>query len=365
MRRVVVIGSGIIGAAIAYELSSIPNLQVILVDRQVPASGATGAALGVLMGVISQKTKGRRWQLRCTSLAYYETLLPQLESLTGEKIPSNCHGLLKLLFAGDDRQKWENLAKIRQSQGYELQLWDCPTLQKYCPQVSRDRAIGAVYSPQDQQIEPLSLTRALVAAAQIRGVECKFGTGVQDCFSTRLNDSQNRQCRQIQTTKGILEFDDLIIAAGLGSTSLTTHLKQPVDIRPVLGQALHLKLANPLGNPDFQPVITGNDIHLVPLGQGEYWLGATVEFPDADGEVSADRTLFAKMKAEAIAFCPEIEDGEVLRSWWGKRPRPEGQPAPIITRLSGYDNVLLATGHYRNGILLAPATALAIREEFI
>ncbi|MEM9540580.1 MAG: FAD-dependent oxidoreductase [Cyanobacteria bacterium P01_E01_bin.42] len=360
MRRIVIIGSGIVGAAIAYELSSIPYCQVTLVDRQVPASGSTGAALGLLMGVVSQKTKGRGWRLRCQSLERYETLLPELESLTGESIPCNRRGLVKLLFAGDNWQKWEKLAAIRRDLGWELQLWDLPTLQKYCPQI--DRAIGAIYSPRDWQIDPAALTRTLVKAAQIRGVECQFEVTIRDCLSTPLEETENSLCTHIETTAGTLELDDLIVAAGLGSTPLSDRLKQPVEMRPVLGQALRLKLPHTLGNSDFQPVITGNDVHIVPLGGGEYWLGATVEFADAAGEVTADPALFDQMRAEAIAFCPDLARGEILRSWSGKRPRPEGQPAPIITRLPSYSNVFLATGHYRNGVLLAPATALAIRK---
>ncbi|MBP0018653.1 MAG: FAD-binding oxidoreductase [Cyanobacteria bacterium SBLK] len=362
MRRVVIIGSGIIGAAIAYELSSIPHLRVTLVDRQVPASGSTGAALGLLMGVISQKTKGRSWRLRCQSLERYETLLPELESLTGETIPCNRRGLVKLLFSGDDWQKWEKLSALRRDRGWDLQLWDSSTLQKYCPQINRERAIAAVYSPRDWQIDPSALTRVLVKAARMRGVKCKFGVMVRDCLSIPLNGAENRQCDRIETTEGILELDELIVAAGLGSTPLSDRLKQPVKMRPVLGQALHLQLPHPLGNLDFQPVITGNDIHIVPLEGGEYRLGATVEFPDESGEVTANPVFLEKMREEAISFCPDLARGEILRSWWGKRPRPEGQPAPIITRLSGYSNVFLATGHYRNGVLLAPATALAIRE---
>ena len=63
---------------------------------------------------------------------------------------------------------------------------------------------------------------------------------------------------------------------------------------------------------------------------------------------------------KAIAFCPELKQATILKTWSGKRPRPEGIPAPIIEKLTGYSNVLLATAHYRNGVLLAPATALEV-----
>ena len=64
---------------------------------------------------------------------------------------------------------------------------------------------------------------------------------------------------------------------------------------------------------------------------------------------------------QAIAFCPQLKNAQVIQTWSGKRPRPEGIPAPVIDNLSGYSNVLLATAHYRNGVLLAPATALEVK----
>jgi hypothetical protein len=65
---------------------------------------------------------------------------------------------------------------------------------------------------------------------------------------------------------------------------------------------------------------------------------------------------------KAIAFCPALARGEIVNSWFGLRPRPDHRPAPIIENLTGYNNVILATGHYRNGVMLAPATAMAIVE---
>jgi glycine oxidase len=159
-----------------------------------------------------------------------------------------------------------------------------------------------------------------------------------------------------------LDVDWIVVAAGLGSTPLTSALEQTVDIRPVLGQALHLRVERPLGHPDFQPVITGHDVHIVPLGERDYWVGATVEFPNQAGDAIAEPVLLETLRQDAIAFCPALTDATILRTWSGKRPRPEGRPAPIIGQLPGYNNVLLATGHYRNGVLLAPATAQVIRD---
>lgn len=361
MTKVTIIGSGVVGAAIAYELSR-EELEVTLIDQHSPASGATGAALGVLMGAISQKTKGRAWRLRQASMKRYETLIPELETLTGKQIPYNRQGILLLRFAGEDLGKWEKLLETRRSQGWQLEIWDEAQVRQKCPQLQNEKIVGAIYSPGDRQVHPTLLTQALVAGAARNGGKCQFGVKVENFTSTRLDASNLRHCCRIQTTAGDLDTDWIVVAAGLGSTPLTASLKQPTDIRPVLGQALHLRLERPLGKPNFQPVITGDDVHIVPLNEREYWVGATVEFPDDAAAAIAQPALLETVRQQAIAFCPALAEATVIRTWSGKRPRPEGQPAPLIGLLPGYSNVLLATGHYRNGVLLAPATAQAVRE---
>ncbi|NER06279.1 MAG: FAD-dependent oxidoreductase, partial [Okeania sp. SIO3C4] len=108
-----------------------------------------------------------------------------------------------------------------------------------------------------------------------------------------------------------------------------------------------------------------DDVNIVPVGENEYWVGATVEFPDDVGEVVADSSLLDRVMERAISFCPSLANATVLRKWSGLRPRPEGQPAPAVGYLEGFKNVLLATGHYRNGVLLAPATAEAVEKMIV
>lgn len=370
MSRVVIIGCGVVGALIAYELSQVPGLEITVLDKQPPAQGSTGAALGVLMGVISHKIKGKAWQLRQASIQRYETLIPELEAVTGLEIPFNRQGILSLCFEGEDLTRWQQLIAVRQSQGWQLEIWEAAQLHSRCPQLSDEKITGAIYSPQDRQVDATALTLALVQAAQRKGVIFRFG--VESRINLSLPHSPfptPLSVRQIQTTDGQIECDWLVIAAGLGSNQLTTELGQRVDIRPVLGQALHLQLDHPLGNPDFQPVITGNDVHIVPCGVGslpaQYWVGATVEFPSDEGDIVPDAAQLDAVMQQAVEFCPGLATATILRSWSGLRPRPDGRPAPVIGQLIGYQNVLLATGHYRNGVLLAPATAQAIRQAIV
>ena len=356
MQKIVIVGCGVIGAAIAYELSLIPSLDITVIEKNTLASGATGAALGLLMGAISGKTKGRAWRLRETSLKRYQTLINELEAKTNITIPVNRDGMVKLLFTGDKLEKWQKLASTRAQQGWNLEIWTNEQLKQRYPNLNCDHLIGAVYSSQDTQINPQILTKALVKAAQNNGVKFQFGVSIAPTPLPQYH------LKQINTSQGSLEIDHLIIAAGLGSTSLTASLQEKIDIRPVLGQAIKFQLDRDLGRDDFQPVVTGNDIHIVPLGDRQYWLGATVEFPDEQSNVVADSSLIEDTINSAIAFCPAIAQANILDRWQGLRPRPYGQSAPIIGKLSGYDNVLLATAHYRNGVLLAPATALEIKD---
>mgnify|MGYP000025760144 FL=1 len=359
MIRVAIIGCGIVGASIAFELSNYPELKITVFDKQPPAQGSTGAALGVLMGVISHKTKGRSWQLRETSLQRYETLIPELEAMTGRKIPFNKQGILMLCSEGEDLNKWEKLKATRESQGWELEIWDLEQVRDRNPHLNlNDNIIAAIYSPRDRQVDPTALTLALVDAAKINGVNFEFGVEVQ-----AITDLDSQVC-QIQTSSSKPELDWVIIAAGLGSSALTASLNQLIDIRPVLGQALRFRLQNPLVNSDFTPVITCDDVHIVPLGDGEYWVGATVEFSENSGEIQASADMLDGVMARAIALCPALATATIIKQWSGLRPRPERRSAPVIDRL-GNSNILIASGHYRNGVLLAPATARTIREMIV
>lgn len=359
--RVVVIGCGVVGAAIAYELSQSPHLSITVLEQQAhPASAATGAALGVLMGAISTKPKGHNLRMRLFGIQQYNEWVPHLEAVTHRQIQFNQQGILRLCWAGEEMARWHRLVSLRQQQGWELQVCDRADLAAHYPHLNLNDVIGAVYAPGDRQIDPTALTWALMAAAQQQGTVCQFNTTVDRIVPLERS-------LQLHTSTGIIETDWLVVAAGIGSTRLTSELPQPVDVRPVLGQAVRVKLPQPLGDSMHQPVITGNDVHLVPLGNGEYWIGATVEFGEAMQDwqktpLQPNAAMLEAVMQQAIALCPALQNATILHQWYGLRPRPEGRPAPIIETLSGDSRILLATGHYRNGVLLAPATAQRVKE---
>lgn len=374
MTRVVVVGSGIVGAAIAYELAQVDGLEITVVDQQpgpVQATSptSTGAALGLLMATISKREKGQNLAMRWAGIDWYERVIPDLVDRTGIAIQFNRQGLMMVQGHDDDLRAWEKLAKLRQSQGKRLEVWKRSQIQAVLPQVGLDGVTAGVMAPSDRQLDPVATTQALVAAAQELGVQFQFGVEA-------LGVEQPGRVETLPTSEGPIGCDWLVISAGLGSMPLTAAFGKPLALRPVLGQAVQVRLPELLGNPAFQPVITGNDVHVMPIGNGDYWLGATVEFGELGAEAPNGEARFDlnpdrwpqpdpapldALMAQATRLCPGLAEAQLIRQWHGWRPRPHGRPAPVIEPLAGYENVLLATGHYRNGVLLAPATAMAIR----
>jgi glycine oxidase len=392
--KIVIVGCGIVGAMIAYELSQQFSADISVVDQQPPAQASTGAALGVLMGAISGRVKGRTWRLREASIRRYPALIAELLA-QGYTVPFNSQGIVSLCFDESELPRWKSLQEKRRSQGWSLEIWSPEVLQARCPQVDLhgpglhkkgfhekyvedsdiDHSVkAAIYSPADGQVNPTDLTHALISAAKARGV-----TFYNDAEVTQL-EIEGLRCVGVKTSRGVFEADWVVLSAGLGSAKLSilstskrseAETGAPLELMPVLGQAMEIQLPTVLGHTDFQPVINGDDIHLVPLGDGRYWLGATVEFPPADWPqngpagyniLEAEATGLENLRRGAEGFVGAITQATVLKTWSGLRPRPVGQPAPVIQPLGNTENVTLATGHYRNGVLLAPATAQQICE---
>lgn len=359
--QIAIVGAGIVGSAIAYELSMDRRYEITVYDcssgpvqeDQSHYAGGTGAALGVLMGAICKKEKGLNLRRRLAGIDWYDRVIPELEKMLGVQIPYNRQGILMMQYESDrseqDLAHWEKLALLRPSQNRRLELWQPEHIHRACPQVNLNKVVAAVYSPDDRQVHPTRLTQALIAAAQRRGVMFRWNFKV---------GGEPPAC------------DVMVVSAGLGSSEVMRSIgaESPLDLRPVLGQALLVRTPEPLGHVEFQPVITGHDTHVVPLEptpeNREYWVGATVEFEPEGAALIAQPDTFNAMWEKAIALVPELTNAERLRIWQGIRPRPVGRPAPVIEWATGFDTpkILLATGHYRNGVLLAPATAIEVRE---
>jgi glycine/D-amino acid oxidase-like deaminating enzyme len=338
-QQVLIIGCGVVGAMLAYDLSEAGFAVTVWESCAHPAQGATRASLGVLMAACSQKTKGDLVTLRLASLSRYDRLTDELTERTGIDLSYNRHGIL-CLYATDEKTRCQELIRVRQEQGLALHWLDRNAV---ATQYTQWRAQGGLYSPCDRAVHPVQLVRALVLAAQQNGAKFFWNQPLPslDC---------------------LLPVDWTVVAAGLGCNDILAayskaHLgeKRSPLLQAVGGQAITMRVLD----LNLQTVVhaedaNGDDINIVPLGGDRYWVGATVEFDRPD--LPCD-TNIALLRDRGAAFCPAFADAEVLETWAGDRPRPRGLRAPILGFLPGYRNVLIATGHYRNGILMAPVTA--------
>lgn len=344
---VVVIGCGVIGAAIAYRLST-QGLSVTVLEAKEPASGSTGAALGILYGVNSQQITGSAAELRFLSWSRFDPLITELEADLGRPIPVNRRGILRLLQA-EDWPHWQETVVARQAAGHTLQWLDPDQISEIQPGLRTDLA-GGLYAPADRQIEPRHLTQALIQAARHHGTQFYFYQPV-----TGLKSVQDR-IKAVYTPDHRISAGTVVLAAGIGSNTLGLQLDLQIPIRAVKGQALQVY------SPEISlgPVISDQDLHLAPLCDGTLWIGATVEFnPPTPQPTLAG---FHSLIQQTLRTCPALANAEIRSTWSGHRPRPTGQRAPILGFSPHHHNLVIATGHYRNGVLLAPITAEIVRD---
>lgn len=379
-----IIGCGIIGAMLAYELSKAGVAVTVWEAQPRPATGATGAALGLLMAVCSSKAKGDLVDLRLASLKRYDSLIAELEALTGIKILYNREGIL-CVYAQGDRTKAESLAAIRQEQGFGLEVQGAEQLNALPGQW---RGAYGVYSPADRAVHPVHLVNALVAGAGHYGAKFYWSTPISDLES--VLDGNSRQ--KIILTAGMgcndLLAKFLALRHGVALDTLGQHCRSEIAenllgknlLQPVGGHGLRLRLPAkelPLNQVIHMVMADGTDFNLVPLhhdqfAANEYWLGATIEF-DVNPDLSDFKLSFSRFQesaanpdrwqwllSQAQEFSPWLADAEILSAWHGYRPRPQQARSPILGILPEEPRILLAMGHYRNGLLMAPITAQII-----
>jgi glycine/D-amino acid oxidase-like deaminating enzyme len=292
------------------------------------------------MAASSSKAKGGLVSLRLASLSRYDRLITELNEQTNRQILYDRNGILNLCRSPDAEIKARSLIEIRKNQGFELQWLEQDAMTQKFPMWL---ANGGLFSPCDRAVHPKQLVEALVEAATHNGVKFYWNVPVRD-----LAD---------------IKSDRLVITAGLGSNALVApFLPKPEQdlLIPVGGQALLVKVPDlHLQNIIHAENEDGLDINIVPLGGDLYWIGATLEF---EYEILPRQANVPFLLEQAIAWCPTFAKAEVLETWAGERPRPQCVKAPILGFLPNHPRILLATGHYRNGVMMAAVTAKITRD---
>ena len=296
----------------------------------------TSASLGVLMGHVFRRTSGRGWRLRRRSMQLWPRWVEALQDY-GTCLTLQT-GLLQIAADRDAAARMGALAEQRTDLGLELQPSE--QIRTIWPTALH----GALHSKADGRVDPLQLQIALRRALLQEGVQP---------LATRVEKLERNGSRwRVHHAKGDSTcHDSVVICSGLSAGVLLEPLGHSLPISPVLGQALTLQLKEgPTTWMNWPAVLVDQSFNLIPDGPGRLLLGATVE----PGTEAADNPL-ALMRTLNDSAPEWLRSASVIEHWSGLRARPVDRPAPLLDVLE--PGLIVASGHYRNGVLLAPATA--------
>ena len=331
-------GAGIIGCAVAHELAS-RGASVHVVDMRGTGHGATQASAGMLTPYIEGHHDSLR-RLGMRSLEMYEGFVARASEDAKQSIEFERSGSLQVACSETEMMALALSARQLAPDGVAHELMAGHHARTLEPRLSV-RVQSALMLPQHAYVRAAELTGALAAAGVARGVQ--FTTGVvEDICSTDGSVG-------VRTATGLIEGDALVIAAG----SWASRLRPKPPVKPIRGQLLHLHFdRRPLSR-----IVWGSGCYLVPWRNGALLVGATVE------DVGFDETATASGVGHLLGSCNELltttSEARFEAVRVGLRPGTPDE-LPLVGASSTMRGVYFATGHYRNGVLLAPLTARLI-----
>ena len=346
--RVVIIGAGVIGLGIAWRLAA--RAAVTVFDRGKAGAGASHAAAGMLAACAEAEpgeetlvALGRESQRRWPAFA------EELERTTGVDVELRTEGTLVVALTADDQATIAHHLEFQRQLALPLEWLSAAATRAREPRLA-GKIAGALFSPEDHQVDNRKLAHALRIAAEQAGVDIREHQPVKELVV------QGGQARGVVLDDGTsVPADIVVLAAGAwsrGIGGLPPDRRPPV--RPIKGQMLALRM-DPAA-PLLSHVLWAPGVYLVPRRDGRLIVGATVEEKGFDDTITAGGLL--TLLEAAWRAIPAVEELPVDEIWVGHRPGSRDD-APILGPgpLAG---LFYATGHHRNGILLAPVTADAM-----
>jgi len=346
----VVVGAGIIGLASAWRAAE-RGLSVLVLERDVEGAGASGVAAGMLAPV-TEALFGEEPLLRLNleSGRMWESFDGELREASGG-LPTHrdSKGALVLAADRDDAEELRRLHAFQRELGLDTEWLSGRECRRLEPGLS-PRVPGGILAPHESQVDPAATVTALAAALEHAGGEIRRGEAAAEL----LHDGEHVQ--GVRTGSGAtVESEHVLLAAGCWSAQLARVPPEALPpVRPVKGQILSLHSRG--GEPLIRRMVHTPRCYMVARPDGRVVIGATVEERGFDTAVTADGVY--RLLEAAWEVLPDIGELEFVGAQTGLRP---GTPdnAPVIGA-AGPDGLLVATGHYRNGVLLAPITAEAI-----
>ncbi len=342
---VVVVGAGVIGLAVASELSR-RGARVLVVDARAPGEGATQASAGMLTPHTETRDLPALRALAARSLDLYDPFLERLSEDGGISVEYRRCGSLHV---ANDETQLENLRALAvrlAATGVAGELLTPQQVHHLEPQVAPDVA-GGLLVPSHGYVVVADLVRALVADAMAHG-------GRFDVHRVLAVDGDTNGAR-VATADGAIASGHVVVAAGSWASRVLVDGDTPVPVRPVRGQIVHLDWPAPA----ISRIVWGPECYLVPRTTGAMLVGATLE--DAGFDERATTAGVHDLLDAACDLLPQAWQAAFTGVRVGLRPATPDE-LPVIGPSPHVPGVYYATGHYRNGVLLAPVTAVLLAD---
>lgn len=346
-RDVVIVGAGIVGCSIAFELAK-AGMQVCVLEKGGIGEESSAAAAGMLSGQHGVTNFGPRYQLHLEARELHAGLADELRELTGIDVGFCRWGLLELLFTPGEVRAADRCYTIQTQAGLRVERLTREEALEREPALTPDIQ-GAIRYVDEAHVHNGRLTIALGEAAQRVGAELRSGEPATALIR------QGERVVGVRTSSETLQTATVVVANGAWSADLVRPLGLVLPVKPVRGQMLAVRTVPRA----VHQVIYGRHMYVVPRPDGETLVGATVEDVGFRKEVTLEGLEELIQAGRRIA--PGIMGQSVVRTWAGLRPgSPDG--LPLVGPVNGLSGLCLAVGHYRNGILLGPMTGVLVKQ---
>jgi len=350
---VVIVGGGVIGLAIARALRQRGVPDVVLIERGQLGAEASWAAGGILGPQVEADCADDFFRLACASRDLYPAFANALSAESGTDVELDTTGTLYIGFTKEAENELRRRVEWQTQAGLSVELLNARATRALEPCISA-KVRCALRFPNDVQIENRKLLEALAVANERLGVRV-----ITDCEVRAVRVEQEHVCA-VETSLGRVTTPIVVLAAG----AWTSVVKSPdaslpaIAMEPIRGQMLCFKADPPMA----RHVIYSSRGYLVPRRDGRVLAGSTAERVGFERSVTGEG--LNAIKTMALEIAPSIAGLPLVSSWAGFRPRA-ADGLPVLGPCEEIEGLFYATGHYRNGILLAPVTADLIAKAIV
>jgi len=340
----IIAGAGIIGLSVARELQKRGIENVIVIDRREAGRESSWAAAGMLSPDINAVEADEFHRFCRESLAIFPQLAEELLDETGIDIELDRRGTLAIALNEADAEELSQRYERQVAAGIDVKRLEAVEVLKAEPNISASVRFGLFY-PNDWQVDNRKLLAALRASVEMQGVRMIENIEIERLV---IENGRVTGCRSADR-----EFrgETTVLATGAWTSLIKFGEREaPFRVMPIRGQMIAFESGQPL----IKRVVYSPRGYLVPRRDGRLLVGATVEDCGFSKQVT-DHGIDS-LRSAAVAILPALGDFRIADAWAGLRPCAPDE-MPVIGSVAGFDGLIVATGHYRNGILLAPKTA--------